>query len=508
MWVACLALAWADETFTLEGEVPDGGLDHVFVPFQVPEGVAEIEVHLDDLSDANILDWGLDDPAGHRGWGGGNTEPAVVGVLAASRSYVPGPLPAGTWNVVVGKAKIVEAPASYRITVTLRDAPTLAPQEARTPYVHAPALEVGERWYVGDFHVHSLESGDASASLDAIADRARLEGVDFVVITDHNVVTQADLLVDAQSRHPDVLFVPGIEVTTYQGHAGAIGATTWVDHRLGQPRGEGVVDVQSLADDVVAQGAWLDIHHPVLDLGNLCIGCAWDLDVPDGVGGVEIANSGWEPTGKLFTRPSIDFWEALCDQGMRLAPIGGSDDHRAGEGTGPFDTPVGTSATGVWATELSVPALLDALRAGRTQVLLEGPSSPRVTLTPAADQVRASVDGDGELLVWFVDGAEVRRDALEGEALNLPVDDPTSRVRVEIWVDDHPITVSAHVIPAEAEDPPSGPGPSEEKRCGCQSSPAAAVWPFALWLLWCRRRAECVSIRHRRPSHGSSLGWR
>ncbi len=29
-------------------------------------------------STLNILDWGLDDPRGFRGWGGGNLEPAVV----------------------------------------------------------------------------------------------------------------------------------------------------------------------------------------------------------------------------------------------------------------------------------------------------------------------------------------------------------------------------------------------------------------------------------------------
>ena len=55
----------------MRGEVPSGMETHFFLPFDVPEGVAEIEVRHSDLSSENILDWGLDDPNGFRGWGGG-----------------------------------------------------------------------------------------------------------------------------------------------------------------------------------------------------------------------------------------------------------------------------------------------------------------------------------------------------------------------------------------------------------------------------------------------------
>src|SRR4029077_17235421 len=117
-----------DTVIPLEGTVPAGEETHFFLPFDVPAGIAEIEVQHDDLSDTNILDWGLDDPNGFRGWGGGNTEPAIVGIEAASRSYVPGPIPSGHWEVVVGKAKVRELPARYSVQVTLRTVPTLAPQ--------------------------------------------------------------------------------------------------------------------------------------------------------------------------------------------------------------------------------------------------------------------------------------------------------------------------------------------------------------------------------------------
>jgi hypothetical protein len=86
-------VALAQETVvTLDGDVPTGEETHFFLPFDVPAGTGEIEVAHDDLSATNILDWGLDDPNGFRGWGGGNVEPAIVGVDAASRSYLPGPI--------------------------------------------------------------------------------------------------------------------------------------------------------------------------------------------------------------------------------------------------------------------------------------------------------------------------------------------------------------------------------------------------------------------------------
>src|SRR5215212_9948790 len=98
--------AAADQTLTLDGTVKKGGLDHEFIDFDVPAGTSEIQIDHDDLSGVDILDWGLNDPGGFRGWGGGNTEPAIVGEKAASRSYLAGPMAAGKWRVVIGKAQI------------------------------------------------------------------------------------------------------------------------------------------------------------------------------------------------------------------------------------------------------------------------------------------------------------------------------------------------------------------------------------------------------------------
>src|SRR5262245_10305833 len=324
-------LALSQETvISLDGVVPEGEETPFFLPFDVPEGIAEIEVRHDDLSETNILDWGLDDPNGFRGWGGGNVEPAVVGVEAASRSYVPGPIPPGQWEVVVGKAKVREFPARYTVQLTLREVTRLAPQTERRPYVAPPPLETGARWYVGDFHVHSRESGDAHPTIDEVLDFATGRGLDFVLLSEHNTNSQLTLYGAAQDRHPDVLLLPGAEFTTYGGHANAIGTTEWVDHRIGV-RGATIEDAIRNVHD---QGGLFSINHPLLHVGDLCIGCGWDHPIdPREIDGVEIQ------TGVF---PGLAFWEDLVAQGSHAAAVGGSDDHRAGRDLGPVDSPIGT----------------------------------------------------------------------------------------------------------------------------------------------------------------------
>jgi len=459
LWLA-MAPARADETvIPLAGQVPDDGLDHFFVEFEVPAGIVEIEVRHDDLSGQNVLDWGLQDPDGFRGWGGGNDEPAVVGIDAASRSYVPGPIPVGTWAVVVGKARIDDPPGEYAIEVVLRDVATLAPQPERTPYAHVPALADTARWYAGDFHVHSRESGDARPDLDEIATRAADSGLDFVVISDHNTHTGQDFFADAQGRHPDVLLVPGVEFTTYAGHANGIGATSWVDHKLGQPG----VTIEGAAAAYHDQGALFAINHPALDLGPLCIGCAWEhaLDA-ELIDAVEIATGGLEPIAGQFSGPSLAFWDELCATGRHVAAIGGSDDHKAGVDLGPFDSPIGNATTMVYAERLDVPSIVDGVRAGRTVVKLQGPEDPMVVLsvdgeldgdTVRADMVvlTATITGaDGQQVRLVRSGAEEGLVAVDGDPAEVQWDlvAPAAgqeRVRVELFVEGDRRVVTSHL---------------------------------------------------------------
>jgi hypothetical protein len=362
------------------------------VPFEVPASVAEVEVyHMNTGDPDNILDFGLNDSVGFRGWGGGNRENAVVGLNATSRSYLAGPMPAGTWSVVVGKAQLSLPPCAFDIQVTLRDAPTLPPQPERQPYAPHSPLSDAARYYSGDFHIHGRESGDAytSATLDEIASFAHGRGLDFVHISDHNTVSAASFMVDAQRRHPDTLILPGMEWTSYAGHAGAIGTSEYVDHKVGV----GGVTVSGAAAAIHAQGGLFSINHedsfqPGGVEGNKCVGCAWqyrglNMSLVDTM---EVGVQGMGGLGALLTPPAIDLWFHLQQEGFtHIAPIGGSDDHHGGANDSLPNTgsPIGNPTTLVLAANLSHAGIIEGLRLGRTVVKLYGPDDPMVHLSCA-----------------------------------------------------------------------------------------------------------------------------
>jgi hypothetical protein len=493
-----------DLTITFDGEVPEGEETHFFLPFTVPAGIVEIEVRHDDDSDANILDWGLDDPDGFRGWGGGNREPAIVGIDAASRSYVPGPLEAGTWEVVVGKAKIVERPARYSVEIILRDAPTLAPQTERSPYVAPAPLERQARWFAGDFHVHSRESGDAQPSIEQILEFAGRHGLDFVMLSEHNTNSQLSLYNHAQAQFPHVLLLPGVEFTTYAGHANGIGARQWVDHRIGV-RG---ATIDAAIRSYHEQGALFSINHPRLRLGDLCIGCAWDHPVdPQTIDAVEVR------TGVVV---GVTFWEALVAQGAHAAAVGGSDDHRGGTAEGMFDSPIGSPTTMVYADELSVGAIVDGVRAARTVVKLEGPDGPMIDTVvngrrgKSVRALRATLQatvtaGDRQTLRLIKNGVRIEERAIDGDPFTYETDveAPPSgedRYRFEVLRDSTPVSIASYVWLQRPD--PAG---STNTDGGCAMTPSAArsstLLPLigTLILAAMRPRTRPLnSIRHRR----------
>lgn len=533
LWLVSCALwlltapARADTTLTFDGDVPADG-DYFTIPFTVPAGVAEIEVRHDDLSTTNILDWGVIDPSGFRGYGGGNSEPAVFNADAASRSYLPGAITPGAWVVYVGKAKVTELPGHYHVEVVLRDAITLAAQPERTTYAASPALSTEARWYAGDFHVHSRESGDAHPSLDEIATFAEMQGLDFVMISDHNTVSQLELYADVQARHPALLFIPGTEVTTYQGHAMSMGGTEWIDHRLGF-EGRTIIEV---ASEVHAQGAIFSINHPALSIGDLCIGCGWMAGLDGGsVDAMEVQTGAYHVTGTLFYRTVTTMWDDFLLAGHHVVAVGGSDDHSAGTGTGAFDSPIGSPTTMVWASELSAQAVLEGVRRGRTVVKLEGSSDPMVELSCAdLDQsVTDAIVADVTTLHVRVTDAPVGatiRFVHDGEA-GTPIDvmgtdwEHDERViagpseefyRVELVIAGRPRVVTNHVYlrsitpggPDAGLPPDAGPvadagtltsPPSSGCACHASGVHSSSLWVLAALIPWMAARLRARKDR-------------
>lgn len=437
-------------TFVFDQPLEKDGPPFVLLDFDVGAGVKEVEVRHASVDDDDIVDFGLEDAddGAHsfRGWGGGNDEPAVVNEFAASRSYHPGAIGEGVWHVVVGKAQLLSDAPAIHVEVFLRDAVTLPPDTDRAPY--APAtLSSTARFYAGDLHVHSRDSGDARPDLDEIAAFARglpNGGLDFVVVTDHNTDAQLERFVDAQSRHDDLLFVPGVEFTTYGGHATGFGVTSYVDHKIGL-----TTTVQDAVDAVHAQGALFSINHPVLDLGDVCIGCAWVNDVPAVLDGVEVATGGYDEVGFLFNTAARDFWDALLDDGSHAAPVGGSDDHKAGVDEGAFGSSIGSPTTMIFASELSAAALTEGLKNNRVVVKLQGTEDAMIDLQTRPERTGDTVVAAGTvtLTATITGGTGLQARFMKH---GFPIEDDDGNEEV-VDVDSDPFVLEREVVVEDGE---------------------------------------------------------
>jgi len=156
--------------------------DWHYVPFDVPKGVRAIEVELDyePLSTglgftANVVDLGLLDPDGFRGWSGGARRSFRVTRGEATPGYLPGRVVEGTWQVALGPFAVV--PPGVEATLRIR----LVPGPPGPAYVPAPpARRVagrGRGWYAGDLHVHTDHSdGSPGRRAPGGRRRARLPG--------------------------------------------------------------------------------------------------------------------------------------------------------------------------------------------------------------------------------------------------------------------------------------------------------------------------------------------
>jgi MYXO-CTERM domain-containing protein len=463
MWFTLAVLAVLS-TERYEGDVAAAGGDYLEVAFEVPAGTQEIRIAHSDGSEADVLDWGVWSPDGFRGWGGGLTEDAVIGVEQSSRGYLPGPIRAGRWTLVVGKARLDADGGRYAVDVTCLDTPSL-PVLPKAPF--APVVVNAERrWYRGDFHVHSRESGDSTATLDEIVALARQRGLDFVNLSDHNTVSQHALQAAFMASQPGFLLVRSNEITTYAGHGNAVGLSAYVDHRIGL----GGRAIGGLLDDVASQGAIFLVNHPTLDVGGVCIGCAWkhaDTDWSK-VAGIELITGKYELSQAAFVPQAIAMWDDVLDRGARIAAVGGSDDHTAGRDLGSMGSPIGSPTTLVLADNLSEAAIVDAVRSGRTIVQLRGPDDPRVDVTLAGpsgtagigdevdglDSVRLTIrvtGGDGMFAQVWRNGAVLAPELpIAGGDVTATFDDAPGagdfRYRVEL-VDDanRRVVVTSHV---------------------------------------------------------------
>jgi predicted metal-dependent phosphoesterase TrpH len=80
-----------------------------------------------------------------------------------------------------------------------------------------------------DLHVHTACSGDGESRVEEVIAAARAAGLDAIALTDHDTTEGCRI---AAGITTDILIIPGVEVSTKQGHLLALGVTRLIPRDL------------------------------------------------------------------------------------------------------------------------------------------------------------------------------------------------------------------------------------------------------------------------------------
>ena len=149
------------------------------------------------------------------------------------------------------RAGLVAAVSSALIAVALGSG-TRATQSAAAP----------ARWYKGNTHTHTLNS-DGDSTPDDVARWYREHGYRFLVLSDHNVLTNPDGLNAVLGASEQFLLIKGEEVTDRFGdkpiHVNALELSQAIDPQ----HGSSVLDVMQRTVDAIRKGGGVPhINHP------------------------------------------------------------------------------------------------------------------------------------------------------------------------------------------------------------------------------------------------------
>lgn len=214
-------------------------------------------------------------------------------------------------------------------------------------------------WYKGSLHNHTNRS-DGDSEPETVADWYRRNGYDFIVFTDHNVIT------DLPAANTDsFLVIPGEEVTLRINeeataiHLNALGITETVMPVQGR---DVVSTLQANVDAIVRAEGIAVINHP---------NYTWAFDhrhLVQVTGALLLEIQNLHPVVNSYGgagRPSCEeIWAHLLDAGQRIFGIATDDSHKFQGDFTPREGNPGRGWVMVRAARLDQAAVLSALRRG------------------------------------------------------------------------------------------------------------------------------------------------
>lgn len=367
------------ESIVLQGRFsPDQEMTYAYLPFEMPDGVVKLTVHYSysdaigsdpHLTGGNTVDIGIFDvrgtaflQSGFRGWSGSARNSFFIGLDTSTPGYMPGPIQAGTWYICCGLYKISDKGCEYRVEITL-DLGAVAdgsfPELLELREQPQPARRRSNGWYKGELHCHTMHS-DGDGEAQTVVEKAEALGLDFLAITDHNTRTAQISLRDIETP---LILIPGMEVTTYNGHWNIWGTGDWVDFR--------VLESAKMQDAIAfarSQDYLTSCNHPKQ------FGPDWVFKDVDNFDCIEIWNGPWV----VFNSEALAFWENKLRTGQRYPAVGGSDAHFHHR---EHIAQIGQPTTWIYCEgDPSASSLLTGIRAGHV-FITNAPDGPELYLT-------------------------------------------------------------------------------------------------------------------------------
>ncbi len=208
--------------------------------------------------------------------------------------------------------------------------------------------------FVGNLHMHTPYS-DGEATHSEIAEAALTADLDFVVVTDHNVLVQEVQGYYGDDERGHVLLLTGEEVHDRTRLLQSNHCLVYNTHQEMSPFAH---DPQKLIDEVDKAGGLSFLAHPFdrrIQWSADSISIAWvDWDI-DNFTGLEIWNfmscfkdvltSPWQSFRQVFSpeaavvgprQETLDQWDKLLSTGRRVVGIGNSDAHGTRYQIGPL----------------------------------------------------------------------------------------------------------------------------------------------------------------------------
>ena len=180
-----------------------------------------------------------------------------------------------------------------------------------------------------DLHVHTVRSSDAHTRLDQLVPSLRRNGLDGLAITDHNSL--------AQQIPPGAIIIPGVEISSLEGHIIGLGLSAPIARDL--PADETIRQIKN-------QGGVSIVAHPY-DLFRSAVSPESLTETPDAI---EVVNSAsilhsvtWKRAKAFATKKN-------------LPQTGGSDSH--------IPQTIGRACTVIESESETIASILNAIRRG------------------------------------------------------------------------------------------------------------------------------------------------